>query len=581
MVRSAAATMAGVTAGTYAGSATTIGLAPFLTPFGSAVVGTVVGAVVGWAVTNIYDKITAPYAAREAPTTSYMYSGGRDPFTGEGYGFKIRMEVVPPPSSSHQDNRSKEFGNSSPDNNISSMGYIASLLGGPPSNGGGGSGGGLGLFGGSALGLGLASSANSQNGGGLAALIGGMNSKGGSSGADVASSPGGRSEFGQNLQGNGLADSYNGGWDSVFFLGALTGDIGGVASKVGLLEDLIDSGWELDDYHLISIRTNTNESPFSDFELQQIMREIAVAVYSEDTYPFFSLHFNDSGVLYPVIHPTFKNSLVGTVISYLDYYMKGFLNGGTYPKEFIDSWDTTMDTNRDSLRPHLIDLKNYYKKEKIPYKSLREAMAEAGLEGETTNDSVFQNKFRTSFRIISNLKKVERHDNVFIVEADFDVEYTIELTPEYEEELKRYRELNGKEPENYLKLQLVYRTAADQIKEVMPRLKLFSKYFEMLKTLTFLTSYFKTMQKCGLAPSLPQLETVNNIVPKAFPPIPVRYFTFHKLNITVDAYLKKLIELMKVSAQPKELLNATKIYIEDGTAMKLSATTEAVIKHAF
>jgi hypothetical protein len=50
------------------------------------------------------------------------------------------------------------------------------------------------------------------------------------------------------------------------------------------------------------------------------------------------LHFNEDGALYPVIHPAYQNTLVGEVISYLDYYMKGFLNGGVFDKRFIENW---------------------------------------------------------------------------------------------------------------------------------------------------------------------------------------------------------------------------------------------------
>jgi hypothetical protein len=73
------------------------------------------------------------------------------------------------------------------------------------------------------------------------------------------------------------------------------------------------------------------------------------------------LHFNEDGALYPVIHPAYQNTLVGEVISYLDYYMKGFLNGGVFDKQFIESWHTGMNTTRDFLRPKLIDLRRYCK----------------------------------------------------------------------------------------------------------------------------------------------------------------------------------------------------------------------------
>jgi hypothetical protein len=36
--------------------------------------------------------------------------------------------------------------------------------------------------------------------------------------------------------------------------------------------------------------------------------------------------------------------------------MKGFLNGGIYGKNFLDTWHETLITDREKLKPHLIDL---------------------------------------------------------------------------------------------------------------------------------------------------------------------------------------------------------------------------------
>lgn len=80
-----------------------------------------------------------------------------------------------------------------------------------------------------------------------------------------------------------------------------------------------------------------------------------------------------------MIHPAYQKTLVGEVISYLDYYMKGFLNGGIFPQAFLEKWDVTMNTSREHLKANLIDLKAYAKQHGIKYHSLREMMAEQGL----------------------------------------------------------------------------------------------------------------------------------------------------------------------------------------------------------
>jgi hypothetical protein len=87
---------------------------------------------------------------------------------------------------------------------------------------------------------------------------------------------------------------------------------------------------------------------------------------------------------------------------------------------------------------------------------------------------------------------------------------------------------------------MIYKNMADQIKRIMPTLPFCQKYFEMLKVITFLTSYFKTLREMMKIPILDQINLPRNKIPKAFPPIPVRYYSFHKLTITVEDVLKQI-----------------------------------------
>ncbi len=47
---------------------------------------------------------------------------------------------------------------------------------------------------------------------------------------------------------------------------------------------------------------------------------------------------------------------------------------------------------------------------------------------------------------------VEQESNMFLVDADFDVEYTIDLMPHYKEYLAQYQLEKGKMPDDYLKI---------------------------------------------------------------------------------------------------------------------------------
>ena len=92
---------------------------------------------------------------------------------------------------------------------------------------------------------------------------------------------------------------------------------------------------------------------------QQMLRELTLGIYVHDTIPFFSLHFNADSNMYSVIHPAYQNTLVGRVISMLDYYMKGFLNGASFYEEFVQQWQTSKTQNPALLKSKLIDLHAY------------------------------------------------------------------------------------------------------------------------------------------------------------------------------------------------------------------------------
>ena len=191
------------------------------------------------------------------------------------------------------------------------------------------------------------------------------------------------------------------------------GEIGGVASSVGRIEGFKNSAADvLFDEHIFCLPTQDGKAPFSDAQLKQLLRELAVGIYLHETYPFFSLHFNNYSSMYPVLHSIYQNTLVGEVIGLLDYFMKGFLNGGIFDKDFLKKWPETQNLDREFLKSKLIDLKKEYQKNKLTYTSLREKMCAVGLElppGITVDESkpsVFNNKFRTSFRIIAKQKKL-------------------------------------------------------------------------------------------------------------------------------------------------------------------------------
>lgn len=117
----------------------------------------------------------------------------------------------------------------------------------------------------------------------------------------------GLSGFSNSLGMTGLISTYNGYNISSMVREAVrnSGEIGGVATEVALMTDLIDSEAhaKASEYFFCFLKS---QFPFSDSLIKVLEKELADAYFNHKTLPFFSLHFNNDGFLYPVIHPAFE-----------------------------------------------------------------------------------------------------------------------------------------------------------------------------------------------------------------------------------------------------------------------------------
>ena len=361
-------------------------------------------------------------------------------------------------------------------------------------------------------------------------------------------------DFKSALRSTGLELSYNGlvGSSRVSRIGRLFGQIGGVATKVGIIEGLENSLEQvLLDTPKFLFKMTDGEMPFSFNELQQVMRELAYGIFRpESSFPFFSLHFNHDATMYPVIPKEYENTLVGNIIAKLDFWMKSFLHGGTYSSEFLDAWPEQANTDPTFLKQNLIDMRRYCKQHNLDFDfhSLRELQYLLGLElGEDYDpDNVKANnskgmKYESSFRIIvkQNSFKKDANSSVFLIDADFDVLYDMKLSPEYQAEIDAYKKQHGEYPKNYLLTRALYEKVAQSIHDDMPKMPFCKTYFQQLKVISFLCYYFNTLKSMGMAPQLPPMAKVTQErVPKLFPHVPVRYFTVYPVKLTLGDLLQ-------------------------------------------
>jgi len=194
------------------------------------------------------------------------------------------------------------------------------------------------------------------------------------------------------------------------------------------------------------------------------------AIHCYDAYPFFSLHFNESAAMYPVLHPCYEGTVVGHVIGMLDFLMKGFLNGGVFEPKYVAEWSAMGEVrplDRDSLMPHVIDIKKMLAKLggglSDQYLPLRQLLSSANLDGETAEGRA---RYQTSFRIIANQKSIQREGGLFVLDPHFACKYTIGATPEYQRELDEHVAKFGTIPETHERVVTLYKMAADQVQRI-------------------------------------------------------------------------------------------------------------------
>jgi ankyrin repeat protein len=381
--------------------------------------------------------------------------------------------------------------------------------------------------------------------------------------------------FEQRLQQTKLTESYNPTHrqNPVQAKAGTGGEIGGVACSTDYIDGLFDSVESLleQDHFFCLPKLPNGKMPFTDNELKQILRELAIGVYTHSTIPFFSLHFNQNSDQFPIIHPAYENTLVGRVIGLLDYFMKGYLNGGIFQEDFIDKWaqDPNWKKKSTSALQNLIDFESYCKNEKNKmdeedqeYRSLRQYQLMSGLGlndfksyGEELIDKIGKSLglgeestiledfsgFRSSFRIIAKQNSIQKEGNVFVIDADFDVLYTMNPSPEYQDALEQYLRKNGTYPLSYIKLEQTYQLISKKIHDHMVKMPLCRDYFAMLSVINFFSGYFSTLKKHRKIPVLPVFKVQElKGCPALFPHLPIKKTASAPLKLNSHLLFKKL-----------------------------------------
>ena len=265
-----------------------------------------------------------------------------------------------------------------------------------------------------------------------------------------------------------------------------------------------------------------------------ILNELVYGYLVGKKLPYISLNFNKKSLLYSIQNEYYKHTLIGNIITLLDYYMKCYINGGFFKEEFIYEWHKNRNTDRKYLKSNLILFHKYLMEyfgdiNKFEYYTIDEFINDNKIREE--------HKFKSAFRIIGKLRsKIDTYKDVLIPDFDYDVQSDLYPFPSLKNDANAIKEL---ERAIEITRKLIYIN--------MEKVPYFQPYFELLRIITFCIHYLPNIQECGLFPDLsdsiqnkyPGIPYVKN-VPPVFPQLPIS----NKLNIEIDVHFKDILKLM-------------------------------------
>jgi hypothetical protein len=169
-----------------------------------------------------------------------------------------------------------------------------------------------------------------------------------------------------------------------------------------------------------------------------IVNELIEGMLVHESLPYISLHFDETGILYSVMNPFYQETIIGHVIGFLDYFLKGFVNDGFFMEDFIFNWQTNgRSVDPTYLNTNLIQIRKYLRDNGLAYlnyKSLLEL-------GDVEPSSNQKQRCLSAFRIIGRLgKTLEMNGNFVFPSCGFDAGNDINPLPEFQAEIDRDRQ---------------------------------------------------------------------------------------------------------------------------------------------
>ena len=225
---------------------------------------------------------------------------------------------------------------------------------------------------------------------------------------------------------------------------------------------------------------------------QTILTEIYGGFIGEGVLPFVSLNFNNKALLYSIMPNYYKKTLTGNILGYLDYFLKGFVNGGFFKEDFANKWYIKQNENIEYLNSNFINLKKYIynNKDKIQNNDLYLTVYDLG-EKITNENNNFRKNSLSAFRIIGTINDdILVNNNIIIPDCSFRTESDFNLFPGYLDKGNENINVDDKEIE---KTKEAIKMMKVIINTLMPQIPYFRGYFNILDIITFSIHYISTL----------------------------------------------------------------------------------------
>ena len=274
---------------------------------------------------------------------------------------------------------------------------------------------------------------------------------------------------------------------------------------------------------------------------QTILTEIYGGFIGKGVLPYVSLNFNNKALLYSIMPNYYKKTLVGNILGYLDYFLKGFVNGGFFKEDFVQNWYLNKNEDNEYLNSNFINLKKYIynNKNKIPNHDIYFTVYDLGENISDEENTIIRKNSLSAFRIIGLINNdIYVNNNIIIPNCSFRTESDYNIFPGYLiEQNKKGQDINENNKNIEKNIEAI-KNMKVLITLLMPQIPYFKGYFNILDMITFAIHYISTLDKNAVYPDFSEsiLFKSNNksyatLFPPVFPPLPIKKQVIINVNL--------------------------------------------------